>query len=82
MNDEVFKDKIENIVKLIRTLDEKDRVKLMPLVDETIARHRDIKTSAANAQIAVDGLRLLIKYLIFDLEATRRELRDEKEKNL
>lgn len=82
MNDEVFKDKIENIVKIIRTLDEKDRVKLMPLVDETIARHRDIKTSAASAQIAVDGLRLLIKYLIFDLEATRRELRDEKEKNL
>ncbi|MCG3129107.1 MAG: hypothetical protein CHACPFDD_04016 [Phycisphaerae bacterium] len=39
----------------------------------TKKRHDDIKRTVNSLQDSIDSLRLSIKYLMFDLEATRRE---------
>ena len=36
-------------------------------------RHAQLRSTAAALQVSLDSLRLSVKYLVFDLEATRRE---------
>jgi len=46
---------------------------LRQLAQETKDRHDQIKKSVNAIQESIDFLRLGIKYMLFDLEATRRE---------
>lgn len=73
MNEETFQKKLEELVAEIGTLPETERAKLELLAEETRQRHEQIKDTIGRAQEGIDNLRLSIKYLLFDLEATRRE---------
>ena len=73
MDEAVFQQKLKELVSQIETLPPGERERLRALADETKTRHADIKKSVAAMQENIDFLRLWIKYMIFDLEATRRE---------
>ena len=73
MDDKTFQHKLTELVAEFGTLPEHERDKLEKLAEETKRRHSDLKDSVASMQESIDFLRLSIKYLLFDLEATRRE---------
>lgn len=73
MDDKTFQHKLSELVAEFGTLPAHERDKLEKLAEETRKRHGDLKNSVASMQESVDFLRLSIKYLLFDLEATRRE---------
>ena len=52
-------------------LGERDKLEL--LAEQTRQRHRELKETVNSLQESIDFVRLSIKYLLFDLEATRRE---------
>ena len=73
MDEATFQQKLGELVKEIETLPEGERDRLRQLASETKQRHEQIKKSMSGLQESIDFLRLSIKYLLFDLEATRRE---------
>ena len=73
MDEVTFQQKLSELVKEIGTLPASQRKKLELLAQETKQRHIELKKSVTNLQESLDYLRLSIKYLLFDLEATRRE---------
>jgi len=73
MNEQEFQSKLGELMGEISTLPNAERQKLQQLADETRARHDRIRQSVNGLQESLDYLRLSIKYLVFDLEATRRE---------
>lgn len=75
MNEDTFQKKLAELVAEIGTLPETDRAKLEMLAAETRERHQKLKQTVSNLHESIDFLRLSIKYLLFDLEATRRENR-------
>jgi len=75
MNENTFQKKLAELVAEIGTLPETDRAKLEMLAAETRERHQKLKETVGNLHESIDFLRLSIKYLLFDLEATRRENR-------
>ena len=75
MNENTFSRKFGELVKELGTLPASQRKRLELLAQETKQRHAELKKSVSSLQDALDYLRLAIKYLLFDLEATRRENR-------
>lgn len=73
MNEETFQKKLGELVAEIGTLPPGERDKLEALADQTKKRHAELKETVHSLQESIDFLRLSIKYLLFDLEATRRE---------
>ncbi len=73
MDEALFQKKLSELVTEIETLPEGERERLRALANETKQRHEDIRNSVRSLQESIDFLRLGIKYLLFDLEATRRE---------
>ena len=73
MNEHEFQSKLAELMGEISTLPPAERAKLEQLADETRQRHERLKATVSNLQESLDYLRLSIKYLVFDLEATRRE---------
>jgi hypothetical protein len=73
MNENDFQNKLSELISQIDTLPENERDALTKLAAETKARHDKVKKTIADLQDSIDYLRLSIKYLVFDLEATRRE---------
>jgi len=73
MNEETFQQKLAELVKEIGTLPEGERGKLESLALQTRERHKQLKDTVSSLQESIDFVRLSIKYLLFDLEATRRE---------
>jgi septal ring factor EnvC (AmiA/AmiB activator) len=73
MNEQEFQSKLSDLVNQINTLPEGERQPLEQLAAETRTRHETMKKTIADLQESLDYLRLSIKYLVFDLEATRRE---------
>ena len=73
MDEVTFQQKLGELVKEIGTLPASQRKKLELLAQETKQRHIELRKSVTNLQESLDYLRLSIKYLLFDLEATRRE---------
>jgi len=73
MDENVFQKKLGELVNEIKALPEKDRQKLAMLAEETKQRHQELKKTVHSLHESIDFLRLSIKYLLFDLEATRRE---------
>jgi len=69
-------------MKAIHTqLSDSDRAYLEPLLDEVVEGHVRRKRILVLVQDALGQLRLDMKYLMFDLEATRRE-RDDLKKGI
>ncbi|MBU0717427.1 MAG: transcriptional regulator [Planctomycetes bacterium] len=73
MNEETFQRKLAELIAEIGTLPAGERGKLEMLAAETRDRHRQLKETVSSLQETIDFVRLSIKYLLFDLEATRRE---------
>ncbi|MEL6740655.1 MAG: hypothetical protein AAFP26_08370 [Planctomycetota bacterium] len=73
MTEKDFQDRLNVLMNKIADLPEADREKLENLADETRDRHGRMKKTIGELQESLDYLRLSVKYLVFDLEATRRE---------
>ena len=74
MTDEVFAARIEEARHKIESLPEDQREPLLRLLDETFQRQVDLKVSFAHLRCLLDDWRIKVKYMAFDLEATKREL--------
>lgn len=73
MNDADFNKKLGDLLEQIGSLPSSERDKLTQLADETKERQARMKKTVSELQDSLDYLRLSIKYIMFDLEATRRE---------
>ncbi len=73
MTEHEFQTKLADLMAEISTLPRTERQKLQQVADETRARHERLRQQVSSLQESLDYLRLSIKYLVFDLEATRRE---------
>jgi predicted RNase H-like nuclease (RuvC/YqgF family) len=68
-----FHKKLSELVGEVRAMPEAEKTKLAKLAEETKHRHEQLKKTVTSLQESIDFLRLSIKYLLFDLEATKRE---------
>ncbi len=68
-----FQQKMTEILNRIRDLPETERAKAEAATEGVTERRERIARSVGELQESLDYLRLSVKYLIFDLEATRRE---------
>ncbi len=75
MDESQFNSKLNEIMGEISTLPQPERQRLSEVAAQTQARHEQLKKTVSGLQESLDYLRLSIKYLVFDLEATRRENR-------
>lgn len=73
MTENEFQSRLATLLGQIDSLPEDQRPKLAKLAVETQGRHQRMKKTIAELQDSLDSLRLSVKYLVFDLEATRRE---------
>lgn len=73
MDEKQFQTKLAELMGEIATLPKAERAKLEQLAAATQQRHKKLRKTVSDLQESLDYLRLSIKYLVFDLEATRRE---------
>ncbi len=73
MDEATFRQQLNDLVSEINLLPDSERKKLSMLAEQTRQRHEEIKKTVSSLHESIDFLRLSIKYLMFDLEATRRE---------
>ncbi len=73
MDEGAFQKKLGELVQEIGNLPEEDRSKFEVLAAQAKERHDKLRKTVSSLQDSLDYLRLSIKYLLFDLEATRRE---------
>ena len=73
MNEQEFQTRLAELSEQIDTMPESERDRLRLLLDETRERHHRLRATVRSLQDSLDHLRLSVKYLVFDLEATRRE---------
>ncbi len=73
MDERTFQQKLAELTQEIGNLPAEDRSKLETLAEQTKQRHAKLKKTVSSLQESLDYLRLSVKYLLFDLEATRRE---------
>ena len=69
----VFEKKLSELVKEIHSAPVQQRAKLVNLAKQAYNCHKQLRKSVDNLQETLDYLRVSVKYLVFDLEATRRE---------
>ncbi|HPD47450.1 MAG TPA: hypothetical protein P5279_12090 [Anaerohalosphaeraceae bacterium] len=73
MDEAIFEQKLNELVSEIGSMPDSQQKKLMLLAKKTRETHNQLKKSVTHLQESLDYLRVSIKYLLFDLEATRRE---------
>jgi len=73
MDEATFQTKLAELMGEISTLPKAERDKLTQMAQKTQNRHAKLRKTVNDLQESLDYLRLSIKYLVFDLEATRRE---------
>jgi hypothetical protein len=73
MNEQDFQQKLSDLIQQIGDMPSPEKDQLMALADDARDRHQRMKKTVSELQESLDYLRLSIKYLVFDLEATRRE---------
>ena len=73
MDEKAFQNRLGELLGQINDLPEGQQQPLRELADATRAHRDRIKASVTELQESMDYLRLSVKYLVFDLEATRRE---------
>lgn len=75
MSEQQFQAEIEALMLKISKLPESKRGALGEAAEQTRQRHATLRQTVSQLQESLDHLRLSVKYLVFDLEATRRENR-------
>jgi septal ring factor EnvC (AmiA/AmiB activator) len=73
MDEQNFQHKLAELMNEISTLPRSEREKIEQLAQQTEQRHQKLRQTVGDLQESLNHLRLSIKYLVFDLEATRRE---------
>jgi hypothetical protein len=73
MSEQEFQARLGELMSQINSVPEGEQGDLVRMVEETKGRHDRMKKTIADLQESLDYLRLSVKYLVFDLEATRRE---------
>lgn len=73
MNDQDFQQKLGNLMASIQHLPADKKAEIERLAEETKARRARMQSTIKGLQESLDHLRLSVKYMAFDLEATRRE---------
>jgi septal ring factor EnvC (AmiA/AmiB activator) len=73
MDEQNFQSKMTELLARLKDLPEADRSRIEQLATETKDRRAKLQGSITELQESLDYLRLSVKYLVFDLEATRRE---------
>lgn len=73
MNENDFQQSLGDLITQIESMPADQKQRLSALADEARERHTRMKKTVSDLQDSMDYLRLSIKYLLFDLEATRRE---------
>lgn len=73
MNEQDFQNKLSELLQQIGELPSPEKEQLQVLADDAQDRHHKMRKTVNELQESLDYLRLSIKYLVFDLEATRRE---------
>jgi DNA repair protein RadC len=73
MDEAAFEKKLNELVKEIGSIPAPQRNRLIMLAKQTHDCHKRLKKSVDSLQESLDYLRVSIKYMLFDLEATRRE---------
>lgn len=86
MDEQAFQIGLGELMNEISTLPEAERRKIETIASAERDRHqKKLRQTVTDLQESLDYLRLSIKYLMFDLEATRREnnyLRDMLEEEM
>ncbi|MBN2584106.1 MAG: hypothetical protein JXL80_13655 [Planctomycetes bacterium] len=75
MDEKAFEQQISELLVEIQRFPELEKKKFDDISSTVSAKHEKLKKSVASLQSSLDYLRLSIKYLTFDLEATKRENR-------
>jgi len=73
MEDQKFDAQLAEVLNQVEGLTAADRDRIERFARETRNRHEKMRTTLSELQDSLDHLRLSVKYLVFDLEATRRE---------
>lgn len=73
VNRQTFKEKLQKLVEEMKLVPEMERKALEKLTGEIGSKYEEIVTSLKLLQDTLDSLRLEVKYLLFDLDATKRE---------
>ena len=73
MNQDKLATRLNELIKEIGSIPTPQRRKLISLASKAEKNHYNLNKSINQLQDSLDYLRLSIKYLVFDLEATRRE---------
>ncbi len=73
MNENEFQGKLTELLQQIGQMPSPEKEQLLALADDAKERHSKMRRTVGELQESLDYLRLSIKYLVFDLEATRRE---------
>ncbi|MBI4581111.1 MAG: hypothetical protein HY718_15515 [Planctomycetes bacterium] len=81
MPEDTFNARIAEARSRINQLPDEQRGPLMAILNETVQRHEEMKQNFARIHDALGEWQLMVKYLIFDREATIRE-RDELRRRL
>lgn len=79
MDEAAFEKKMNELVEEIKGLPNPQRKELITLVRNTGKTHNKLRKSIDQLQESLDYLRVCVKYLLFDLDATRRENENLKE---
>lgn len=73
MDEKAFQEQFASLLDRINGLPERERCLLGRLVDESKSSGQVMSESLVALESSLDYLRLCVNYLVFDLEATRRE---------
>lgn len=73
MDDELFQKRLLDLIEEIKRFSETKRESLEMLTGKIGKKHEDLRNSLSILQDTLDSLRLNVRYLFFDLEATKKE---------
>jgi hypothetical protein len=72
-NEVIFEKQLQELLKELGAIPEPSYQKIVNLARQTSKSRQQLKDSLCTLQDSLDYLRVSVKYLVFDLEATRRE---------
>ena len=73
MGEKTFHEKLLDLIEQIKRFPEAKRESLEMLAGELGKKYEDLRKSLVMLQDTLDSLRLNVKYLLFDLQATKNE---------
>ncbi len=73
MDEKTFQEKLQNLIGEFQGFPDAKRKTLEILTNEIGAKYEALLASLKSLQDTVDTLRLNVQYILFDLEATKRE---------